>query len=344
MAYRETGARFSIDRRYRYALWRVWDHDENLYNFLLLNPSSADEATNDPTIERCERRARRWGFGGLIVTNLFALCATDPAGLHRIADPIGPENDAAILETAQGCNRALERTVLLKGGLQPPSGGPGLKAVLERPCSPIRGDEGEDLLKGSRSRGISGEIGGLALHPLAFSGKESGHPLIGPRPGLVPGFRRSRARRTRSRPSTPCRSIPTTMAKKAAPKAAQGKAAPAPSAKAAPKAADTPAPARPKPANRAEVYTALAETTGLGKKEVTAVFSALGALIAKELGKNGPGQFVVPGLLKLKVVRKPATKARPGTNPFTGEPMTIRAKPAHNVVRALPLKALKEMV
>ena len=72
MAYRETGARFSIDRRYRYALWRVWDHDENLYNFLLLNPSFADEATNDPTIERCERRARRWGFGGLIVTNLFA--------------------------------------------------------------------------------------------------------------------------------------------------------------------------------------------------------------------------------------------------------------------------------
>ena len=120
MALRETGARFSIDRRYRYALWRVWDHDENLYNFLLLNASSADEATNDPTSERCERRTRRWGFGGLIVTNLFALCATDPAGLRRVADPIGPENDAAILETAQGCNRALERTVLLKGGLQPP--------------------------------------------------------------------------------------------------------------------------------------------------------------------------------------------------------------------------------
>ena len=168
------------------------------------------------------------------------------------------------------------------------------------------------------------------------------------------------------------------MAKKAAPKAAQGKAAtapaakaatgkaatapatkaatgkaatapatkaaPAPAAKAPPKAADTPAPARPKPANRTVVYTALAETTGLGKKEVAAVFSALGALIAKELGKKGPGQFVVPGLLKLKVVRKPATKARPGKNPFTGEPMTIQAKPARNVVRALPLKALKEMV
>ncbi len=163
------------------------------------------------------------------------------------------------------------------------------------------------------------------------------------------------------------------MAKKAAPKAVQGKAAPAPAAKAAPapaakaapapaakaatgkaalataakappKAADTAVAARPKPANRAVVYTALAETTGLGKQEVAAVFSALGELIAKELGKKGPGQFVLPGLLKLKVVRKPATKARPGTNPFTGEPMTIQAKPARNVVRALPLKALKEMV
>jgi nucleoid DNA-binding protein len=91
------------------------------------------------------------------------------------------------------------------------------------------------------------------------------------------------------------------------------------------------------------VYSTLAETTGLGKKEVAAVFSALGALIATELGQKGPGQFVLPGLLKLKRVRKPATKARPGTNPFTGAPMTIQAKPARNVVRALPLKALKEM-
>ena len=78
------------------------------------------------------------------------------------------------------------------------------------------------------------------------------------------------------------------MAKKAAPKAAQGKAAPAPAAKAAPKAADTPAPARPKPANRAEVYTALAETTGLGKKEVTAVFSALGGADRQGAGQEWP--------------------------------------------------------
>ncbi len=127
-------------------------------------------------------------------------------------------------------------------------------------------------------------------------------------------------------------------------KAATGKAATAPAAKAPTKATDTAGVARPRPATKAVVYTALAETTGLGKKQVAAVFSALGALIAQELGKKGPGQFVLPGLLKLKVVRKPATKARPGKNPFTGEPMTIQAKPAHNVVRAMPLKALKEMV
>ena len=120
MAFRETGARFSVDRRYRYALWRVWDHGRGICNFLLLNPSIADEATNDPTSERCERRARRWGFGGLIVTNLFALCATDPAGLRRVADPIGPENDAAILETARGLQTSPGKNVLFKGGLQPP--------------------------------------------------------------------------------------------------------------------------------------------------------------------------------------------------------------------------------
>ena len=80
------------------------------------------------------------------------------------------------------------------------------------------------------------------------------------------------------------------------------------------------------------------------KKQIAGVFAALGELIGKELGKKGPGQFVVPGLLKLKVVRKPATKAKPGRNPFTGEAITIKAKPARNVVRAMPMKALKEMV
>jgi nucleoid DNA-binding protein len=152
---------------------------------------------------------------------------------------------------------------------------------------------------------------------------------------------------TKAAPAPAAKAAPASATKAATGKAAPApaaKAAPAPAAKAPPKPADTPTPDRPKPANRAVVYTALAETTGLGKKQVAAVFAALGALLAQELGKKGPGQFVLPGLLKLKVVRKPATQARSRTNPFTGAPMTIAAQPARNVVRALPLKALKEMV
>jgi nucleoid DNA-binding protein len=130
------------------------------------------------------------------------------------------------------------------------------------------------------------------------------------------------------------------MAKKAAPKSAETRNTPAPAAKPAPKAAA----ASPKPANKGEVYAALAEKAGVGKKEIAGVFAALGELIGRELGKKGPGQFVIPGLLKLKVARKPATKAKPGRNPFTGEAITIKAKPARNVVRVIPMKALKEMV
>ena len=122
------------------------------------------------------------------------------------------------------------------------------------------------------------------------------------------------------------------MAKKAAPKAAAPEPKPAPAAPAA------------KPATKAEVFGTLAEKTGLSKKEVSQVFNAMGDLIGKELGKKGPGLFIVPGLLKLKVVRKPATKAKQGISPFTKLPITIKAKPARNVVKAVPLKALKELV
>jgi nucleoid DNA-binding protein len=121
------------------------------------------------------------------------------------------------------------------------------------------------------------------------------------------------------------------MAKKAATSAAVPKAAPATGSST-------------KPATKGEVYTKLATKTGLSKKQVSTVFESLTELIGNELGKKGPGQFIVPGLLKLKVVRKPATKAKTGINPFTKEPMTYKAKPARNVVKALPLKSLKEMV
>jgi nucleoid DNA-binding protein len=95
---------------------------------------------------------------------------------------------------------------------------------------------------------------------------------------------------------------------------------------------------------KGEIYATLAQSSGLSKKEVASVFDGLSELIKGELGKRGPGQFVIPGLLKLKVQRKPATKAKQGINPFTKQPMLVKAKPARNVVKALPLKSLKEMV
>jgi nucleoid DNA-binding protein len=118
--------------------------------------------------------------------------------------------------------------------------------------------------------------------------------------------------------------------------------------KAAPKAAPAPAPSagsgKAKSMTKSDVYSTLAEKTSLSKKEVASVVSALEELVKRELGKKGPGVFQVPGLVKLRVVRKPATKAKQGVNPFTKEPMTIKAKPARNVVKAQPLKTLKESV
>lgn len=94
------GATFSPCRRYRYELWRRWDKTLPLYVALMLNPSTADEETNDPTVERQERRARAGGMGGLYVLNLFAYRSTDPRALYKLCDegidPIGPDNDATI--------------------------------------------------------------------------------------------------------------------------------------------------------------------------------------------------------------------------------------------------------
>jgi hypothetical protein len=94
------GATFSRRRRHRYALWRTWDVG-GLCNFVMLNPSTADETANDPTVARCVAGARRWGFGGVVVTNLFALRSTDPAGLRGVRDPVGPGNDAFIAAAAR---------------------------------------------------------------------------------------------------------------------------------------------------------------------------------------------------------------------------------------------------
>jgi nucleoid DNA-binding protein len=107
--------------------------------------------------------------------------------------------------------------------------------------------------------------------------------------------------------------------------------------------ADNKAP-KPKSMTKSAVYQELADKTGLKRKQVGDVFNALSDILKRELGKKGPGLFTIPGLLKMRLVRKPATKARKGINPFTKQEQMFKAKPARNVVRARPLKTLNEMV
>jgi DNA-binding protein HU-beta len=93
---------------------------------------------------------------------------------------------------------------------------------------------------------------------------------------------------------------------------------------------------------KSEVLTQISKDTSLSRKQVGSVFDSLGGVIKKSL--RGNGLFTMPGLLKMKVVKKPATKAREGINPFTGEKMMFKAKPASKKVRVMPLKSLKAMV
>lgn len=94
-------ARIDPTGRYRYALTRIWDPGAARVCFCLLNPSTADATTDDPTLRRCLGFARDWGFGGVEIVNLFALRATDPRLLRRTPDPVGPRNDAAIVRAAR---------------------------------------------------------------------------------------------------------------------------------------------------------------------------------------------------------------------------------------------------
>ncbi|MDH5183776.1 MAG: HU family DNA-binding protein [Gammaproteobacteria bacterium] len=98
------------------------------------------------------------------------------------------------------------------------------------------------------------------------------------------------------------------------------------------------------PMTKSALYATIAEKTEMKKKDIDAVFSALAEIAEGHLKKGGAGVFTLPGLLKMKVVRKPATKARKGINPFNGEETVFKAKPARNVVKILPLKGAKEMV
>ena len=103
------GARFSPDRLWRTLLWRCWDADRPAVNFIMLNPSTADEVRLDPSCSRARDFARRWGYGALLVTNVFAWRSTDPGVLASIEDPVGAGNDAAIVRAARRASSARRR-------------------------------------------------------------------------------------------------------------------------------------------------------------------------------------------------------------------------------------------
>jgi nucleoid DNA-binding protein len=96
--------------------------------------------------------------------------------------------------------------------------------------------------------------------------------------------------------------------------------------------------------SKSQFVTTLAEKSGLTKKQAESVLDSINAMVAQQLGKGGPGEILIPGLLKLNVVVKPATPQHEGLNPFTKQQMTYKAKPARKVIKARPLKALKDAI
>lgn len=88
----DNGALFSQCRKYRYALWRIWNKDKGLVMFICLNPSKADELIDDPTIRRVRNFASDWGYGGVYMMNLFAWINPNPSKLKKCPDPLGENN------------------------------------------------------------------------------------------------------------------------------------------------------------------------------------------------------------------------------------------------------------
>jgi hypothetical protein len=122
--------RFSPNRRYRYEWWEVWGDRASFAQFVCLNPSTADESRADPTVRRVVGFAKRWGYGAVVMTNLFAFRATDPRVMRAEPDPVGPENNATIWRLAQSAGAVVAawgrhgahggRAELILGGLAGP--------------------------------------------------------------------------------------------------------------------------------------------------------------------------------------------------------------------------------
>lgn len=142
--------KFSKDRRYRYYLYIKLGFGPNI-NFILLNPSTADEVNNDPTVSRCIERANSYGYGGVIITNIFALRSTQPSMLYKTKDPIGPENDINIIIAA---NESIE---IVCGW----------------------GNHGTHLNRGDEVREMMGKFYALSCLKLTSKGQPS-HPLYLP--------------------------------------------------------------------------------------------------------------------------------------------------------------------
>ena len=102
-----SGAEFSHNRVYRYTLWREWDESKGTIAFIGLNPSTADESKNDPTVRLCINHAKSWGYGKMYMLNIFAFRATDPTVMKAAVDPVGPDNIDMILETVDKSDMVL---------------------------------------------------------------------------------------------------------------------------------------------------------------------------------------------------------------------------------------------
>ena len=100
----EKRAILSADRKYRFVLTRIWDETKPTVVFIGLNPSTADEEVDDKTIRKCIGYAKRWGYGKLIMVNLFAFRSTDPYMLKKVEDPVGPDNDSYIQKCVSESN------------------------------------------------------------------------------------------------------------------------------------------------------------------------------------------------------------------------------------------------